>query len=183
MKIWKVILATLVIFGTGVITGGLLVGIADGARERRHHWFEIHTARLLQTVVSAPTNAMPEATNRLPLPLANPPRRVFPKDFLERLDRELKLTAEQHQQIDQILDDGQKRAKEIWDRVTPELRTQMKLSRDKIRDLLTPDQKARFEELMKARPPKPPKESLSKNNLPPALPESVSTTNPPAAQP
>lgn len=175
MKIWKIVLATLVIFGTGIITGGLLVGIADGVRERRHHWFEIHAAKLQQAAL---TNAPHETAPKLNLSANNPPRRAFPKDFLERLDRELKLTPDQHKQIDQVLDDGQKRTKEIWDRINPELREEMKKSREQIRDLLTPEQRTKFEDLMKARQPKP-KEGQPKNNLPPAL----SATNLPAAQP
>lgn len=165
MKIWKVILATLVIFATGVITGGLLVGIADGVRERRHHWFQTHAAKTHPTAPASVTNEPPA---RLTLPIGVPARRQFPKDFLERLDRELKLTPEQHRQIDQVLDEGQKRTKEIWDRIAPEVREEMKKSRAQILDLLTPEQKSRFEELMKPRAPKPPRE------VPPAA------TNPPA---
>ena len=36
MNTWKVILATLVIFIAGVLTGGLLVGYSDRAQHKRH---------------------------------------------------------------------------------------------------------------------------------------------------
>ncbi len=167
MKIWKIILATLVIFGTGVITGGLLVGIADGVREHRQHG----SARNTRQQPPAPAPAAPVITNtpherdpRLTLPLGLSPRRQFPKDFLERLDRELKLTPDQHKQIDQVLDEGQKRTKEIWDRIAPEVRQEMKNSREKILNLLTPEQKTRFEELMKPRGNKPTRETEPTNS-------------------
>ena len=58
---------------------------------------------------------------------------------------------------------------------------EMKAAREQIRDTLTPDQRVRFEELMRARPPKgqgvpPPAESMTN---PPAGP----ATNPPAETP
>jgi len=166
VKIWKIILATLVIFGMGVITGGLLVGIADGVRERRQHLFAIHNARLQQATPNGPatSNTPHERDPRLTLPLGLSPRRQFPKDFLERLDRELKLTPEQHKQIDQVLDEGQKRTKEIWDRIAPEVRQEMKNSREQILNLLTSEQKTRFEELMKPRPNKPAREAQPTNS-------------------
>ena len=167
MKLWKIILATLVIFGTGVITGGLLVGITDGIRGYRHG--SAHNARSQPAPTPAPaapviTNAPHERDPRMTLPLGLSPRRQFPKDFLERLDRELKLTPEQHKQIDQVLDEGQKRTKEIWDRIAPEVRQEMKNSREQILNLLTPEQKTRFEELMKPRGNKPARETQPTNS-------------------
>ena len=173
MKIWKVILATLVIFGMGVITGGLLVGISDGVRERRQHWLESHKFKFQQAQIAAvgKTNREP---SRLTMPSGVPNRRQFPKDFLDRLNRELKLTPDQHQQIDQVLDNGQKRTKELWDRIATEVHEEMKNSQEKILKLLTPEQKSRFEELMKPRQnkianqsPKPGTETPATNSQPP----------------
>ena len=158
MKIWKVILATLVIFGAGVITGGLLVGVADGVRERRQHWLEAHKFKFQQAKITPVGNTNHEPA-RLMMPSGVPPRRQFPKDFLDRLDHELKLTPDQHQQIDGVLDEGQKRTKVLWERIAPEVRDELKISREKILNLLTPDQKIRFEELMKPRANKPANQS------------------------
>lgn len=165
MKIWKIILATLVIFGTGVITGGLLVGVADGMRGYRPHG-PARNAHLPQATTPAPavSNTPHERDPRMTLPLGVPPRRQFPKDFLERLDRELKLTPDQRKQIDQVIDEGQKHTKEIWERIAPEVRQEMKNSREQILNLLSPEQKTRFEELMKPRGNKPAREAQPTNS-------------------
>ena len=175
MKIWKVILATLVIFGAGLVTGGLLVGIADGARERRHHWFQMHDAKFHPPGfgnTNAPTGSNREP-GKLSLPFGRPPGKSMGKEFLERLDRELKLEPEQRKRVGKILDESQKHTKEIWEKVAPEMREEMKRSREQMRDVLTPDQNKRLDELMK-RGPKPPGEGQT-NNAPLPPPE-----NPPA---
>ena len=168
MKIWKVILATIVIFGAGLVTGGLLVGFADGARERRHHWFAMHDPKFHPPTFSN-TNA-PGGSNREPgklsLPFGKPPGRGMGKEFLERLDRELKLAPEQRRSVGKILDESQTRTKELWEKIAPEMRDEMKRSREKMRGVLTPDQNQRLDELMK-RGPKPPKDGPPSNAVPP----------------
>ncbi|MCX6896263.1 MAG: hypothetical protein NTZ16_12355, partial [Verrucomicrobia bacterium] len=86
---------------------------------------------------------------------SHPPGRGAGKEFLERLDHELKLTPEQHQAISAILEESQKRSKEIWEKISPELRDEMKSSREKMKEVFTPEQAARFDELMKPKPAKP----------------------------
>lgn len=138
MSVWKVILATLVIFGAGIITGALFVN------------------RLHQT---SPVAAIPEAgTNRHPLnpwetPVINtnaPTRSMKVKnDFLNRFGQQLELTSEQHARIEQILADSQKRTKEISDSVAPYLREEVRHTRELIRNELTAEQLTKYDEIFR----------------------------------
>ncbi|MFM2082743.1 MAG: hypothetical protein RL380_1434 [Verrucomicrobiota bacterium] len=182
MNLWKIILATLVIYAAGVVTGGLLVNYTDASRGRHSRPNtprppEVRLADnrppLAPPVANLGTNNFPRpdgGSNRLALPIGG---RGFSREgmermnreFLDRLDRELQLTPDQHKDVAHLMDEGQKHAKEIWDKVAPEMREVMKTTNEKIREVLTPEQKKRFEELMKLKQPKPPKDKDGK--LPP----------------
>lgn len=142
MNAWKVILATLVIFVAGVVTGGLLVSYSDNVLRHPHK-----TAG-----PEAPKhNAQTTAASRDARPLLAP---IFliRKEFLERLDRELKLTPEQRGRIEKIISEGQDRIKGVCQKVDPEAREEIAKTREKIRAELTNDQIPLFAELLKRRP-------------------------------
>ncbi|MGD1088738.1 MAG: hypothetical protein ABR955_08430 [Verrucomicrobiota bacterium] len=146
MNFWKIILATVVIFGAGVMTGGLLVNYVEYAH---------------------PGNPRPPAGNHDPdLPM---PRAVmFNKSFAQQLDDVLHLTPDQRKAIEKIIADAQQRNHDLWKLVSPEFRSVMQDAHQKIREQLTPDQRKQFEELFKQfralhRPP-------SGTNAPPNLP-------------
>ena len=152
MNPWRVILATLVIFVAGVVTGGLLVSYADRAQQKNRRFLPRDNVRL-------PANANPspfgsprdarESQSRLPNPLQNRVPRGVSMEFLKKLDSEVQLTAEQRERIEKIITDGQLRNKELWERVAPEMRHEMAETQKRIREELTPEQRVRFEELMK----------------------------------
>ncbi len=126
MNSWKVILATMVIFGTGVVTGGLLV------RNSQRSEFQ-----------------PPQRTN-------NPPRQFQPNyaggvrvEFLRRAERELDLTPDQRERIDKIIAASQERTKKIMEPVTPLMREEIKRTKEEFREALTPEQRRRFDELLK----------------------------------
>jgi len=73
-----------------------------------------------------------------------------PQDAVAWLDRELKLTPEQRQQLEVILDETAAGYRGIRERVGPEYEAVRQAGREKIRALLTPEQRARFEELVRA---------------------------------
>ena len=137
MNSWKVILATLVIFGAGIATGAFLINANKVPR------------RL------APPDAAHHATNasasirefKLPVPLGVPLR----KDFLDRLDKEIKLTPQQRERIEKIISEGQERTKELWDVIEPEMHDVLVETKDNIRNELTPEQQVRFAELLRRR--------------------------------
>jgi DNA-binding MarR family transcriptional regulator len=130
---WKVILATMVIFGAGVITGGLLVHQTGGQKKTRPPRVVSVTNALAHTVTPAQLQRM---------------------DFLVRANRELDLTPEQRERIERILREGQERSRQIWETIAPDMRKEFQLVRERIKVELTPEQRRRFEELMK-RPPRP----------------------------
>lgn len=148
MNLWKAICATLVIFITGVVTGGLLVIYADHVAQKSR-------GRLAREFARQPLNPgiqiTPHEPTRLPNP-ANPgnrPRMGLTPDFLQKLDAEVHLTTGQRERIEQIIAEGQQRNKETWDRVAPEIRRENAETLRRIRETLLPEQVARFEDLMK----------------------------------
>ena len=151
MNTWKVILATLVIFITGVVTGGLLVSYADRAPQKNRPPRQRAEGRPPGNNQNLPPLANPRelSSPRFPNPMQNRLQRGVSLEFLQKLDAEIHLTTGQHERIEQIITDGQLRNKEIWERISPELRREMAETQKRIREILTPEQHARFEELMK----------------------------------
>lgn len=128
MNLWKVIFATIVIFGAGVFSGGLLVNYVDHS----HH------------------------ANRPPVPA--PPREpqdfvarpeILKTNFVQRLDDALNLTPLQQGQIEEIVAEGQERNREIWLQVAPQIRAALQDTRQRIRATLTDEQKKEFEQLLR----------------------------------
>lgn len=117
----------MIIFGTGVVTGGLLVN---------------HSSR-----VKLPKPLRNEALR--PQPQLPNPEMVRKIELMGRVQRELNLTPEQHERIEKIVSESQKRARGLWEGVAPQMRKELQEAREKIRSELTPEQKKRFEELMK----------------------------------
>lgn len=131
MSPWKVILATMVIFGSGVITGGLLMKSAIPAIVAREP---------AQTVISS----------NQPPPLG----RFQQPSFLRQIQKQLDLTPGQHDEIEKIMKESQERTRKYWDQISPQLRVEMKQVRQEIRDVLNPGQQRRFDELLRTHPRK-----------------------------
>lgn len=161
MNTWKVILATLVIFVTGVITGGLLV----------EHFGNVlpHAEKPVTVAISRHSVSNSAATGRSVRPLLAP-NFLQRKDFLERLDRELKLNAEQREHIEKIISEGQERIKSLCQEIEPDVKEELADTREKIRLELTAEQQTLFTELLKRRP------AVAK----PATNSPAMSTNPPA---
>ena len=67
--------------------------------------------------------------------------------FAERLDRELALTVEQREAIDAILEETQVEAHAIREEIRPWVDALMEGSKERITEILTPEQRERFEVL------------------------------------
>ncbi len=165
MNSWKVILAAVVIFGTGVLTGGLLIHCA--------HCKSPGNAE----PPAAGASVRPSADNRGPgvkpeIPLPKLAERLS-KDFVSRLDVALHLSPAQREVIAKIVADGQERNHALWTNVAPEMRKVMQDVRQQIRAELTPEQLKQFEELMKQHPPR----RAPGTNAPPGV---SAPTHPPA---
>jgi Spy/CpxP family protein refolding chaperone len=122
VKIWKVILATIVIFAAGALVGGMLV-------------------KTFTPVAPAPKPPVP--------PILSQQR------FQEKLKRELQLTADQTNQVDKVFAESNARIKILWDLVGPEMQKERQEVRESIRAVLTPEQRDRFEKLLKDPPHRP----------------------------
>jgi len=170
MNSWKIILAAVVIFGAGVVTGGLLVKCVD----------RTHQAHRPPLEVTAPpqTGGHDQPPRPGDLPKLRPPEMWGKegKDFVRKLDHALQLTPDQREVIHKIIADGQKRNGEIWSNAVPQMRHVMQEVTQHIREQLTPEQQKQFEELLKQlhpaghRPQPPPP-----TNGPPM----IAPTNPP----
>jgi hypothetical protein len=157
---WKVILATMVIFGTGVVTGGLLVANADHSRDRRPQ----RGGGVARTAQPSPAGAM----------------RI---ELLRRLERDLALSPEQHEPIDKVLKEGQERMKKLMDTVEPRRREEFKRTVDEFRAVLRPEQQTRFDELLKQQQQRTreqrknaPARERSPQNPPPGIPPAATNS-------
>ncbi len=144
MNNWKVIFATVVIFGAGVITGGLLVNYVHNSRPKTVHkpMAEMHAPATNQ-VVRPPDAPKPHAPE------------ILSRQLLQRLQDELQLAPEQNAAIQKIISEGQNRIRKV-----------IQDSRLEIRAVLTPDQQQQFDDLMKRQFRK----ALFNTNAPAALP-------------
>jgi hypothetical protein len=116
----------MVIFGTGVVTGGLVVHHAQRGRDR-------HPQRVGGTL-------------RSPQP---PSPGVLRIEFLRRMERELNLAPEQREPVDKILKEGQERMKKLMEAVDPRRREEYKRTLEEFRTVLTPEQRQRFDTSLK----------------------------------
>jgi Spy/CpxP family protein refolding chaperone len=145
---WKVIFATAVIFGAGVITGGLMVNyVQHGGKKIPHN------------KPAALAEAQPAGTNQsIRLPENAKPRtlEVWNKQFLQQLSEPLSLTSEQKEEIQKIITDGQS-----------QIRKAVQDARQNIRERLTPEQQQRYDELMKRPVRRPPASTNAPASSPP----------------
>lgn len=129
---WKVVIAVMLIFGAGVVTGGLLV-----------------RARVAPQVAPTQTQVtgVPANTTPTPASVAAPGRQVF----IQRVRRELDLTPEQSAQVDEIMRDSHKRMQKLYEPLSPQAREETRRVRQEIQAILTPSQKKAFNEKFKRR--------------------------------
>ncbi|MBN2506399.1 MAG: hypothetical protein JXQ71_06865 [Verrucomicrobia bacterium] len=118
MSHWKVILATLVIFVAGLVTGTVLT-------------------RKLQPPV--PTPIPPEVFFQGPV--------YIQRHFMTRLRQELALTASQSETLEKIFANSRERIRILLDVVGPELRQELDAVHQAIARELTPDQLQKFDDL------------------------------------
>ncbi|MGZ5545342.1 MAG: Spy/CpxP family protein refolding chaperone [Limisphaerales bacterium] len=137
MSPWKVILATMIIFGCGVVTGGLVV--------------RVKTAHPRVARVDQFGHPVSGAKNAVAAPGA-PPWQLQRKEFLDKMDRQLDLTPEQRQKIDKVMHDSLDRTRPLWQQIAPQMRDEMRRVREEIRKELTPEQQKKFNDLLKPHP-------------------------------
>ena len=130
MNSWKAILAAIVIFGAGAMTGGLLVNHADQ---------------------SSTLDNPPHEPGNPPMP----PGLDRSKQLIHLLDTKLstKLTPDQKSKIEKIISDGQSQISGFWKTNGEPMRDKVRQVNQQvdqqIREQLTPDQQKQFEDLSK----------------------------------
>jgi len=129
VKIWKVVIAVMLIFGAGVVTGGLLVRSLVPRQ-----------AKSAQTTTIMGTPTAPGSP-------VSPARQMF----VQKVKRELDLSSDQSAQVDEIMRESRKRMNKIYEPVMPEAREETRRVRQEIQALLTPEQKRKFNEVFKRR--------------------------------
>ncbi len=137
MNSWKVILATMVIFAAGVLTGSVV------------SW-RLQQANLIRRSIHRPAQPPSPSGWRF--------------EFLRRAQRELDLSPEQRQQVDKILKESQERTRAIMEPISPQIRAEMQRAKDEFKALLTAEQQKRFDELLKK--PAHPRDQRRPQNLP-----------------
>ena len=151
MNNWKVIFATVIIFGAGVITGGLLVNYV--------HLSERHGGTHKTAAQPPPgTNVAVQASGTNPATATIRLSEVLNKSFLSKLDTALALTPEQHKCIDKIIAAGQEPMRKVMVDVSHNIREQ-----------LTPDQRKKYDDLLKPFRPTGPHHPSSATNQPSML--------------
>jgi Spy/CpxP family protein refolding chaperone len=126
---WKAIFAALVIFGAGFVTGNVLNRMTESGK-----------------ATGGPAAARPGArSSQQPLSL----EQLRKVELMGRVQKDLDLTPEQHARIEKIISDSQERIRDLWDEVAPDIHDEYEDVKQKVCGALTPDQRKRFEDLMK----------------------------------
>jgi Spy/CpxP family protein refolding chaperone len=123
VKAWKVILATLVIFAAGFLTGSFLPK-------------EVAKPLLIP---AAPVRPEP----------APPVPWIVQDRFLQTMQRELNLNADQTAKLKAVFADSRERMHILMDLINPELQAEKREVAERIRNELTPEQRIKFEQLLK----------------------------------
>jgi hypothetical protein len=156
---WKVIptivITTVLIFGAGVFTGGILVDIVKPSHGKKNSHLEM--AAVTNSASLMPTNTATKSSARLPEILSRP--------FLQRLDEELRLAPDEREAIQKIINEGQNQMRKV-----------IQDSRLEIRELLTPEQRKQFDDLVKRPYHKPGFNTNAAVILPPANASSAAAT-------
>lgn len=125
MKPWRVILAVVVIFGAGVVTGGLIM-----------------RSTMKSSAANPPT----------PMPGGPPGTGIWVQSraqFVQKMHHQLDLTPDQCKQVDAIMKVGHEHMAKLWEPIAPQAREETKNVRVQIQAILTPAQLVKFEEVFK----------------------------------
>ena len=133
VKAGKFILAALLIFTAGALTGSALLSF------------------------QAKTRRQQEVAKRETIPFLLWQR----FELLRRTERQLELTAEQRTRIEAQIKESQERFRKMWEPLAPAARVELEQLRGRVFAEMTPEQKAKFEELLRQRPGRRPGESTN----------------------
>lgn len=155
MNPWKLILATVVIFGSGVVLGVVLDYATHSHSRGSHHPAPVvattnHTASAVRPIVEVLNLHQPD---------------ILRQDFIQKLDDELDLTPAQREALHKIFADGQNQNYAIWTNCAAQSRQVLQDVRQHVREQLNPGQIKQFEKILKQMHPAPHK-SMGTNAMP-----------------
>lgn len=176
MKTVRIVLAALVIFAAGVITGGVGAGLAG--RLIRQRSATVPEAMHLPagsgaTPATSPSGLDPtnvRGTNPAAPPAVAKPPGNAQIEAMARWTRELNLEAAQRERIDAILQRATARLRDLWAPVAPQARGEIEGARREIEDILTLDQRRQWNEARRrrtnAKPAPPPPADRGQSTAP-----------------
>jgi hypothetical protein len=146
MNVWKIVCATLVIFIAGIVTGAVLVRLGERGPKPWNR-----PPREVVNQPHVPTNPPPINPIRPNNSNANNPGNLAPlnREFVPMLERQLRLTATQREEVELIMKTTQERIRDLRASVEPEIRKEMRQAQEQIRGVLTPEQREQYQRLMK----------------------------------
>jgi hypothetical protein len=163
---WNLILATVVIFGAGVVTGGLLVDhVIQPHAKASHH------APAAPAPVAVTTNRPPVIRSVDIFNLKQP--ELLTQEFVQKLDDQLQLTLAQRDAIQKIITGGQDQNHALITNCAAQYHQVLQEVRQHIREQLNPDQLKEFEKLLKQMHPAAHK--ATGTNAIPVLPGATNT--------
>jgi Spy/CpxP family protein refolding chaperone len=124
VNILRVILATLVIFGTGAVSG-YFIGKKQAVQ---------HAVNISPTTQVGGTNAAP------PLDRGR-------RSMMDRMQKDLTLSDEQRETIGAIFAESRERSKVLWKEIKEPMDNEVKRVHEEIKAVLTPEQAIKFEEM------------------------------------
>jgi hypothetical protein len=127
---WKPILAAVVIFAAGAITGALALHLGRPAGARPGIWAQ-NQARSGGWNAKSPQGPM--------------------RDLAARMAKELKLSPAQRERVEVIVREAHARVRALADEIAPRTRVEFKQMEADIRALLNPAQAARYDAMCKER--------------------------------
>jgi hypothetical protein len=143
---WKVIVATIVIFVCGLVSGVLLV--------------KTTSQNVRPAVVPDVPAPVVVASNTLAMASSNPvvvlrtnvvwaPFQAQRMALLRQMVNRLHLDPDQRERIGQIIRDSQERNKELWEQIAPQMHEEFKRVTDEIRKELDPPQERKFNQMLR----------------------------------
>lgn len=122
-KTSKLVLCVLLLFTAGMVTGGAAIRLRDRVRTRN----------LNQLRGDVPNSLWQRM------------------EFLRKAQRDLELDPKQRSKIESHLRESQENVRRLWAPIVPQVRAETETLRDRIRSELTPEQQAKFDQVLAER--------------------------------
>ncbi len=151
MNTTRIVLAALMIFAAGVLTGGVSTGLVGRMLRERPRREAIPGPEVISPAIPSPlTSQAVGSSNRSAGTIVKAPGNAQ-LEAMARWTRELDLSGTQREQIGVLLKSAQARLRDLWAPVAPRARGEIEAARSEIERLLSPDQRQRWNEARRRR--------------------------------